>query len=163
VEVRVLGFSQMSPSELAHFAGLRIADARRALRREFDEPFLIVSGESRAWPRLATEIRRRGLRATRGSRFYHIMGKNDKGAAVRRLETWFRSSCGSRVRFAGLGDSPNDIPLLRAVDVPILVARPGGHYDDETYTAVPGVRRAGGVGPKGWNRAVRRLIEAEMK
>jgi mannosyl-3-phosphoglycerate phosphatase len=90
------------------------------------------------------------------------MGENDKGAAVRQLKAWFRSSCGPRVRFAGLGDSPNDIPLLRAVDVPILVARPSGHYDQETYTAVPRVRRAGGVGPEGWNRAVLRLIEGEM-
>ena len=163
VEVPVLGFSQMSPSELADFAEFGIADARRALQREFDEAFLIVSGDQRAWPRLGAEIRRRGLRATRGTRFYHIMGENDKGAAVRRLETWFRSSCGSRVRFAGLGNSPNDIPLLRTVDVPILVARPGGHYDEETYTAVPRVRRADGVGPEGWNRAVLRLIEGEMK
>lgn len=56
VEVRVLGFSQMSPSELADFAEFGIADARRALQREFDEAFLIVSGDQRAWPRLAARF-----------------------------------------------------------------------------------------------------------
>jgi mannosyl-3-phosphoglycerate phosphatase len=58
----------------------------------------------------------------------------------------------------GLGDSPNDIALLRGVDVPILVARPGGRYDLETRAAVTRARRAGGVGSVGWNRAVLKLL-----
>jgi mannosyl-3-phosphoglycerate phosphatase len=159
--LRVRGFFQMSPREVARRAGMEMASARRAQQREFDEPFLILDDGTTAWRKLCREIGRRGLVATRGSRFFHILGKNDKGAAVRLLLEWFRRMKGPEVRAVGLGDSPNDIALLRAVDVPILVARPGGHYDKETLTAVPRTRRAGGIGPDGWNRAVRKLFGRE--
>jgi mannosyl-3-phosphoglycerate phosphatase len=153
----VRGFSPMSAREVAERAGLAPLAARRAHQREFDEPFVILQGGAQAWPRLRAEIRRLGFRATRGSRFFHIMGANDKGVAVRRLAAWFRRT-GGGVRTVGLGDSPNDIPLLRAVNLPILVARPGGHYDPETLLALRNARRAGGIGPEGWNRAVLRVL-----
>ncbi len=156
--VRIRGFAQMTVGQVAAATGLGLREARRALRREYDEPFLILDSGVRAWPRLRGEIRREGLQATRSSRFFHILGANDKGVAVRHLIRWFRRALGTRVRTVGLGDSPNDVALLRAVDIPILVARPGGRYDSETLAAVPGVRRAGGVGPQGWDRAVRNLL-----
>jgi mannosyl-3-phosphoglycerate phosphatase len=110
------------------------------------------------------EIQKLGLRATRGSRFFHILGKNDKGAAVQRLSAWFRRAAPSGILLTvGLGDSPNDIPLLRAVDFPILVARPGGRYDRETVSAVPRAKRAGGIGPRGWNHAVLRLLRKSTR
>jgi len=96
-------------------------------------------------------------REVRGSRFFHITGKNNKGVAVARVVGWLRRALGASSRTVGLGDCPNDIPLLKAVDQPILVARPGNRYDAETLAAVPRARRAGGVGPAGWNRAVLRL------
>jgi mannosyl-3-phosphoglycerate phosphatase len=156
--VRVRGFAQMTTGQVAAATGLGLGEARRALRREYDEPFLILDRGTRAWACLRGEIRREGLRATRGSRFFHILGANDKGVAVRHLMGWFRRARGTPLRTVGLGDSPNDIALLRAVDIPILVARPGGRYDSETLAAVPGIRRAGGVGPQGWDRAVRALL-----
>jgi len=156
--VPVRGFSQMTAREVAERAGLAPVAARRAHQREFDEPFVILQGGAQAWPRLRREIRKLGLGATRGSRFHHILGANDKGAAVRQLSTWFRLAHGPQVRTLGLGDSPNDVPLLRAVDSPILVARPGGRYDRETLSSVPHAQRAGAVGPAGWNRAVLRVL-----
>ena len=157
--VLVRGFSQMSAREVAEHAGSELIAAQRAHQREFDEPFVILEGDARGWPRLWREIQKLGLRATRGSRFFHILGKNDKGAAVQRLSAWFRRAApGGILLTVGLGDSPNDIPLLRAVDSPIVVARPGGRYDRETISAVPRALRAGGIGPDGWNQAVLQLL-----
>jgi mannosyl-3-phosphoglycerate phosphatase len=147
----------MNSREVAERTGLALDDARRALRRQYDEPFVILNETARVWSRLRKEIARKGLGTTRGSRFFHITGKTDKGVAVARLAGWFHRAFGPSSRTAGLGDSPSDIPLLKAVDQPILVARPGNRYDAETLAAVPRVQRAGGVGPAGWNRAVLRL------
>ena len=157
--VRVRGFSQMSVREVSRLTSLGPTQARLALRREYDEPFLILDQDADAWPRLRAEIRRLGLQGTRGSRLFHILGPSDKGAAVRRVLGWFRRMQGGDVTSAALGDSPNDIPLLRAVDFPVLVAQPGGRYDPDTLAAVPRAERAGGGGPVGWNRAVLRLCE----
>ncbi len=156
--VRVRSFSEMSVGEVAERTGMNPLDARRARKRELDEPFILLDASARDSARLRTEIRRQGLHQTRGSRFFHILGKNDKGVAVRKLLGWYRRARGASVRAAGLGDSPNDVAMLRAVELPILVARPGGRYDRETLAAVPRARRAGGVGPEGWNRAVLRLL-----
>lgn len=156
--VRVRSFSQMRAAEVAVLAGLSLDQARAARQREFDEPFVIQGGDAQAWPRLQTEIQRLGFHCTRGSRFFHILGSHNKGEAAAQLTAWFRQARGPILRTVGFGDSPNDIPLLRVVDMPILVARPGGRYDVETLAAVPRVRRAGGVGPEGWNRAVLKLL-----
>lgn len=156
--VRVRGFAEMDSREIAALTGLSVTEARRAMQREFDEPFVLSSAGQDPWQSLRKEIEQSGLQAMRGSRFFHILGANDKGAAVRRLIAWFRRALGRNMRSVGLGDSPNDIPMLRAVDLPIVVARPGGRYDRETLAAVPGARRAGGVGPIGWDRAVRKLL-----
>ena len=156
-EIQIRGFSEMNSREVAERTGLALDDARRALRRQYDEPFVILNETARVWSRLRKEIARKGLGTTRGSRFFHITGKTDKGVAVARLAGWFHRAFGPSSRTAGLGDSPSDIPLLKAVDQPILVARPGNRYDAETLAAVPRVQRAGGVGPAGWNRAVLRL------
>jgi|SRR5579863_154278 len=174
-DVRLRGFSQMSATEVVELTGLRPSEARAALRRQYDEPFVILDRRADAWPRLSREIRRLGFEATRGTRLFHITGRSDKGAAILRLIKWFRRTArSSRVRSAsakaatglaarlgvtvGLGDSPNDIPLLRAVDLPVIVAGAGGRYDAETLAAVPRVRRAGGAGPVGWNRAILELL-----
>ncbi len=156
--VRVRGFAKMTAREVGTLTGLNLHAARRAMQREYDEPFQILDPAPQAWPRLLREIRREGLNATRGSRFFHILGRNDKGAAVRRLLGWYRRARGGRVRAVGLGDSPNDIPLLRAVHIAFLVARPGARYDAETRSALPRARLAGGIGPAGWDRAVRTLL-----
>lgn len=174
--VRVRGFSQMSVPEVVDLTGLRLGEARAARRRQYDEPFVILGRRADDWPRLNLEIRRLGFDATRGTRLFHITGRSDKGAAILRLIKWFRraaraSSAVGRAGSAagevaatrpgltvGLGDSPNDIPLLSAVDLPIIVAGAGGRYDAETFAAVPRVRRAGGVGPVGWNRSILELL-----
>jgi mannosyl-3-phosphoglycerate phosphatase len=161
--VKVRSFAEMTAREVASLTGLRVREARLAMQREYDEPF-VLSGAGRGdWPRLRRAIRDEGVRATRGSRFFHVLGRNDKGVAVRTLKRWFERHRQDRVRTIGLGDSPNDIPLLGAVDVPVLVARPGGRYDRETLSAVPRARRAGGVGPAGWNRAVLELAQRRTR
>ena len=161
--LEVRGFGQMSAGEVARRIGLSLSDARRARQREFDEPFVVLGGSARSWSLFARSVRRAGMYATRGSRFFHIHGSSDKGVAVRKLTAWFRRAGGKDVLTVGLGDSPNDIPLLRAVDLPVLVARPGGRYDRETLEAVPGIRRAGGIGPEGWNRAVWKFLTSQMR
>ncbi|HKS96725.1 MAG TPA: HAD hydrolase family protein [Terriglobia bacterium] len=174
---RVRGFSQMSVPEVIDLTGLRLSEARAAMRRQYDEPFVILDRRADAWPRLRREIRHLGFDATRGTRLFHITGRSDKGAAILRLIKWFlraarassavgRAGSVADARAAvalpgitvGLGDSPNDIPLLRAVYLPIIVAGAGGRYDAETLAAVPKARRAGGAGPMGWNRSILGLL-----
>jgi mannosyl-3-phosphoglycerate phosphatase len=158
---RLRGFGDMSEEEVAQYTGLSPAEARLAKQREFDEPFLFTAGQM-AVEELRSLAERRGLRCTRGGRFYHLLGDNDKGVASLRLIDAYRRLAkerGHRIETIGLGDSLNDLPMLQVVDCPILVQRPDGSYDPEI--AFPDLARVSGIGPAGWNRAVLDLVGTE--
>lgn len=158
VGCRLRGFGDMSAEELADRTGLGQPEAILAKQRDYDEPFVIEGPET-----LAGEVRRlaeaRGLRCTRGGRFYHLMGDSDKGKACRVLIDCYRRAqahAGDRLLIVGIGDSLNDLSMLAAADCPILVQRPDGSYDPEVQVAH--LIRAPGIGPAGWNQAVLEIL-----
>ena len=148
------GFGDMSAEEVAERTGLSQPDALLAKQREYDEPF-VIEGPSRVTEEIQREIDARGLRCTRGGRFYHLMGRNDKGRACKLLIDCYRRqyrSQGDGLVLVAIGDSLNDLPMLAAVDRPVLVQKPDGSFDPEVQ--LPNLIRAQGIGPAGWNRAV---------
>jgi mannosyl-3-phosphoglycerate phosphatase len=129
-----------------------------AQERRYDEPFLL--DDEAAAPAVAAAAERRGLRVTRGGRFFHLTGAADKGVALRRLlDLW--PTPGETLSSLGLGDSANDLPLLQAVDRPILVPRPDGRVSEELAAALPDAERAPRPGPEGWNEAVLVVLRGE--
>lgn len=157
--VKIGGFSDLNAEQVAALAGLPVEEARLAKVREYDEPFF-VKGPPAELNRVNTLFRRRGFRCTRGGRFHHLTGSNDKGKAVADVARLFESAYG-QVRTVGIGDSQNDLPMLWAVDVPVLVQRIGGKYDPTVK--VPHLIRAGGIGPQGWCKAILDLLSARTE
>jgi mannosyl-3-phosphoglycerate phosphatase len=151
--VRVRSFAEMSAGEVASLTGLSAGLAELALRREYDEPFL-VEGPAESDPELDARLdraaRRRGLRVTRGGRFLHLTGPADKGDALRAILG--ASPAGGEV--LGLGDGGNDLPLLLAATRPIVVPRPDGTVDPCLGARLPEAERAPEPGPAGWSAAV---------
>lgn len=152
------GFGDLSVADIAARTGLPLAQAMLAKRRDADEPFFVdkTFGEEEV-KRLETAVALKKLRMTRGGRFFHLTGDNDKGAAARRLAQLYRAEWRHPVRTVGLGDSPNDLPLLQAVDVPIVVRNIRVGLDWVTQAQLK-ARRTAGVGPTGWNDAVLALL-----
>jgi mannosyl-3-phosphoglycerate phosphatase len=144
------GFSDMTVQEVAARCGLPLCQAAQAKRREYDEPFLIPRQDAVAAVMAAAD-----LSVTQGDRFHHISA-SDKGRAVSVLMDLFKCSRPDALS-VGIGDTLNDLPLLEAVDVPILVQVDDGGYDSRI--AVPRLRYAEGVGPAGWNAAVTKLVD----
>ena len=120
------GYGDLSVEEVAAQTGLSADQARRAKQRDYDEPF-ILAGNPDQQQRVLEMIVKQGLRWTKGSRYYHLMGGNDKGQAVKVLSKIYRREYGPIVTI-GLGDSLNDFPMLAAVDRPVLVQKPDGSY-----------------------------------
>jgi mannosyl-3-phosphoglycerate phosphatase len=83
------------------------------------------------------------------------MGPHDKATAVSILKDFFGLFYGKIVTI-GIGDSLNDVPLLEEVNRPVLVRKADGGYEP---VSLPGLLRADGVGPAGWNSAVMEILE----
>ncbi len=153
LSIKVKGFGDMSVQEIAHISGLRDPEAALAKMRDFDEPF-IFEGSGAQENIFLQAIEARGYRWTRG-RFYHITGKNDKGVAVTFLKNLYEKRDGPICTIA-IGDSQNDLPLLRVVDQSVLVQKENGTYEEGI--SLPNLIRADGIGPVGWNSTVMRLL-----
>jgi mannosyl-3-phosphoglycerate phosphatase len=155
----ITGFGDMNVHEVAELTGLDMTAARLAKERDFDEPF-IVSGSGSTVSKLTTRIREKGFQSTQGE-YFHIMGDSDKGRAVEILKGLY-SEGGNEIITAALGDSPNDIEMLRCVDFPFVVQKRDGSYHPQVVSEVEGIHKAAGVGPEGWNTAVIEMIRLFM-
>ena len=152
--IDIRGVSEMETGEIVQLTGLDDEAAALVKKREYGEPF-VVHGDGDAEKTVIREIEKRGYSHTQGGRFHHILGSTDKGKAVSILKGLYVKEWGVVVT-AGIGDSLNDIPMLKAVDIPILVRKPGGGYDERVKIA--GMAIADAPGPYGWNSAVLKLI-----
>lgn len=147
----VRGFGDMSVGDIAALTGLSPDEAVLASQREFDEPFIFDGAPDADF---LGAIEQRGLRWTRG-KIHHLMGNSDKGRAVRLLQGYFERTR-SRMVTIGLGDGLNDLPMLQAVDHPVLVRRADGIHDPDVR--LPALLRTEGIGPAGWGEAVQALL-----
>ncbi|MGE0453463.1 MAG: HAD-IIB family hydrolase [Vicinamibacteria bacterium] len=156
--LRLRGFSAFGVRELRRLTGLDAEAARLALAREHDEPFLVEDPDpGDAAELVAASAQRRGLRVTRGGRFFHLHGETDKGRALVELLRLYAAEA-RRFRTLALGDAANDLELLRAAERAILVPRSDGTFDPALTRGLPGAERAHAPGPVGWNRAVLRAF-----
>lgn len=157
LHVSVRGFGDMPVEEVQAVTGLSREEAALAKQREYDEPFVISHGHAPLdlWQREATK---RGLQCTKGGRFFHLLGPTGKGEACRYLLLEYRARRGADLVAVGIGDSLNDLPLLAAVDIPILVRQNDGSYEPDIH--LPRLIRAQGIGPQGWSRAVLDVLSA---
>lgn len=155
---KIIGFGDMTEEEIAKDCGLDLKSAGLSKKRDYDEVFRIVEGKESEILRL---IKEEGLNYTKGGIYYHIMGDNDKGRAVRILAELYKKEYKDKdVKTLGLGDSLNDLPMLKAVDIPVLVKKANGRHD--MNIKIKNIIKVDGVGPEGWKKAIEELIIPEL-
>jgi len=148
-QLTITGFGDMTPEDIAKLTGLDLASARLAREREYEETLNLGAKDIDS---ILPKIAAAGLAWNRG-RLYGISGGNNKGRATKILIKLFRQKLG-RIKTIGIGDSPNDRPMLAEVDFPVLVQKPGHGWEE---IDLPGLYRVRGEGPRGWIRAIREL------
>lgn len=153
-EYNLKGFGDMTVAEISRLTGLGLNEAGLARQRDFSEPFLFL-----AEPRpqeLKEEMADHGLTVTRGGRFYHLMSAGqDKGIAVTETTRLFQADSHDRITTVALGDAENDIVMLRVVDIPVLIPKPDGTYEN---VKLDGLRKAPYSGSRGWGAAIIKIL-----
>jgi len=153
--VVVKGFFDLTAEEISSLCGLSLQEAGFAKDREYDEPFLIEGGEQEV-ETVRKKIREKGMNYVWGGRFHHILGNNDKGGAVGILKHLFEKEFLS-ISTVGIGDNPNDLPMLLSVDYPIFL-RENQTPLPETLSSVQRLTVVDGRGPQAWNRVILRFV-----
>ncbi|MGD8230326.1 MAG: HAD-IIB family hydrolase [Desulfobacteraceae bacterium] len=156
---KIRGFSDMSLEEISGLTGLNLESTRLASLREYDEPFVLVEEGEKDPDVLYDAAKQRGLSVTSGGRFYHLHGKNDKGASVDKLVVWYGEHH-SHIMSVALGDSPNDFSMLKRVSHPVLIR--SSRQFSELQAMIPALRVTKEKGPKGWNAAVSEVLRKHI-
>lgn len=152
---RFEGFSDWDAAALVAHTGLDPVAARQALEREFSEP-LWWRDSADALSGFRGELAALGLSTLQGGRFLHVQGACDKGRSLGWLRQLYGARCGRPVRVIALGDSENDIAMLAAADVAVVIR--SRHHEPP---AVPGGARvivSAADGPLGWNEIIGALL-----
>ncbi|UCE97810.1 MAG: mannosyl-3-phosphoglycerate phosphatase [Dehalococcoidia bacterium] len=147
------GFGDMGVNEVVEITGLDRVSAELAKKRDYSES-LNLTGSEKDIVFILKQIEIAGLKWTRGTRFYSISSGSDKGKAVRVLLGLFKREYGL-VSTIGVGDSPNDFSMLAEVDIPVLVQKISGNWED---VDLPNLHKVEGIGPDGWVNALTNLM-----
>lgn len=146
-------FEDMSAEEIAKDTGLNLRFAALAKQREYDETFKIEDTQEKT-KAVLDKIEEAGLTYSHGGRYYSAMAGNDKGKATRILIELFGRKL-AKIETIGIGDSQNDVSMLKAVDMPVLVQKAESLWEEVNLANMYKVEA---VGPQGWSRAIHELI-----
>jgi len=156
VSCSMRGFGDMTLEEISNITELSIKDAERAAKREYSEPFIL--DDKSEIKKIEQSLRGEQFFLTCGARFFHLTGPNDKGTAVRILTDIFQKNYIEKPLITvGIGDSENDIPMLKNVMHPFVVQKADGVFDIDI--ALSNVKLVEGVGPKGWNKVIYSMFQ----
>jgi mannosyl-3-phosphoglycerate phosphatase family protein len=152
--ISVRSFGTMTFHEIMARTGLTKDQAVYARQREYDEPFLVDAGDEAT---LLAALREKGLTVIQGDRFHHLTGGHGKGEAVRKLLELYRRQR-RPLSAVALGNSANDLAMLREAERAVVVRNPDGTWDAELMKELPGALRTDAIGPKGWREAVEKFL-----
>jgi len=120
---------------------------------------LFRKGSPGAFRRFRRRAKQHGYSVERGGRFFHFSGGCDKGLALSIVLGFYGLTWRTRVNTIALGDSGNDLSMLRLVDCPILIPKPDGRFSREVLEALPNIVQAKRPGPAGWSSSLLRELQ----
>ncbi len=157
---RFEGFSDWDDAQVSGHTGLDLAAASRARDRKATEPIL-WQDDSRRLGHFREQLKQNHLRLLRGGRFWHVMGEADKATAMEWLVAKYSLRFGGRPRVVAVGESPNDLAMLRHADTAIVVRAANGTH--LTCDDCAQVITTEGTGPVGWREGIEQTLGAWLE
>lgn len=154
-----LSFAAASVEEIVAATGLTREQAQAAQDRHYSEPLLWRGSEAEKTA-FCQRARAAGLATLQGGRFLHLLGPTDKGSATHTLLDCYRSERPGDYRLIAAGDSDNDLDMLEAADVAVVIRARGRQPPQVTTTTQRRVIVSEQVGPAGWRDVIGSLIPA---
>ena len=147
-------FMDQTLKELKENFNLSGGLAKRSLAKNYADGLFVPNKTPEMVNQIKLLAKKEGFSTQTGGRLIGINKGSDKGRATKILLELFKKEHGKIVSI-GLGDSPNDFPMLKVVDKPFLVKKADNSYAD---TGKLVIGKAGAIGPEGWAKVVNKLI-----
>lgn len=116
-------FSELSCQEVATLTGLNEAQSKLALTREYSDP-IYWQGTELQRTEFIQKMTAVGYEVLVGGRFIHLNRQTNKGKAQNWLLNQFKNNHRRPFTTIALGDSHNDMAMLDAADIAILISNP---------------------------------------
>ena len=151
----LLALEDLSDRQGHELLGLEGAALQTAQRRQWSVPFVPPREELRQ--QLADLAKTRGLGLVQGNRMAHLLGPGvSKGHALEQLRVKLNAP---NAKVFGLGDSPNDLPLLDVADIAVVVPGQSGPHPAFSQRLKQGdFQLAPSSHDRGWAMAVQQLL-----
>lgn len=147
---RFTGFADFSDKEVSEITGLAPRDAALARQREASEA-LVWRDSEQQFALFREALAAEGLALTQGGRFWHVSATGSgKGAAL----LWLLDQLPQRPTTIGLGDGPNDAPMLDAVDYAVIIKGYSKNPIELQRTDEKKVYYTAHYGPEGWSEGL---------
>ncbi|THB76804.1 MAG: HAD-IIB family hydrolase [Desulfobulbaceae bacterium] len=140
-------FSQMSVEQLCQETGLTFDNGLLAHQREYGEPLKWLGSEDEKHV-FIDKITAQGGHVLQGGRFIHIGDQVNKGDSMIWLKDLYNQTSKQNHTTIALGDSHNDIDMLEAADVAVLVKSPVHQFPPLRRTT--NIIKTQNKGPVGW-------------
>ena len=151
---RVTSLIHCSKNEAMSLTGLGGPDLRRARTREFTLPLIIRDPSIKH--ELASVASQIGARLIEGGRFCHLQGNSDKGSSMLIAKKIIEENLKGKVISISLGDSENDLGMLRAAEYGIYLGSDQKMIDE---CARNNISLEYTAAPDGWGKALKKALE----
>ena len=147
-------FSDVSEQTVCEWTGMNLKHAGLARLHEASETLIWRDSDERMRA-FEDTLASLGLQFVQGARFWHVLDqRGGKAQAVSWLLSRYQQQEGFRRISIGLGDGPNDAPLLDSTDFAVVVKglnRAGVHLKEDTPERVYHTHSSG---PEGWREGL---------
>ncbi len=144
-------YADWTVADVAKHTGLDLDSAALSQAREFSEPVRWMDSDD-AKQRFCQALAKAGFATLEGGRFLHALGVTDKGKALPVLRDFYQAET-----IIALGDSPNDIAMLRQADIGIVI--PAAVNEPLQFDSSNRIIRSVAAGPEGWNQSINALLD----
>lgn len=153
-------FSDVDEQVIGDWTGLNATHAALARQQEASETLIWRDSDARM-AEFAAMLASLGLHFVQGARFWHVLDqRGDKVQAVTFLINHYQQREGMRRTTLGLGDGPNDAPLLDAVDYAVVVKGLNRDGVKLRRNDPQRVYRTAQEGPAGWSEGMAHFFPA---
>ena len=147
-------YSLLTIEQAIHYTGLTEEEAKLSQQRQFSEPIIWLDDEERKNDFLE-KIHQLGLNATQGGRFLTISSHHDKAKALKWIKNSLENDYQTKFISIALGDGENDISMINACDIKILIKNNNEHLQRSDWVL------SEMCGTSGWNQEILKVLNYE--